>query len=150
MQEQIERDLKAAMLSGDKQKTEILRNLKSALQYEAVSVQSTDRVLNDQQVQKVLAKEAKKRQDAAEIYQKNNEMKRAEAELNERKIISGYLPEKMDDDQLAKVVDREIAKLESPTVKDMGQVIGSVRAVVGMQADGAVIASMVKERLASE
>lgn len=147
MQEQLERDLKAAMLSGDKVKAEILRGLKSALQYESVSLNIQDRKLNDEQTQKVLAREAKKRQDTAEIYKNAGEQQRADAELAERDVIAGYLPAQLSDEEIAKAVDEEISKIDSPTASDMGRIIGSVRAKLGVSADGAVIARLVKEKL---
>jgi uncharacterized protein YqeY len=147
MQEQIEKDLKQAMLSGDKTKAEILRGLKSAMQYEAVSLQSSDRTLNDEQVQKVLAREAKKRQDTAEIYKNANEIERADKELSEKTVIDAYLPEKLSEEDIGAAVAQEIEKSGAQTSTDMGRVIGAVRAKLGAAADGAVIARLVKEKL---
>lgn len=149
MQEQIDKDLKAAMLAGDKEKAEVLRGLKNALQYEAVSAGSQDRTLDDQTVQKVLARESKKRQDAADIYEKANEGERAQKELAEKKVIDSYLPEQLSEEEIAKVAEEEIAKLGASSVADMGKVIGAVRARLQAQADGATIARLVKERLSS-
>jgi uncharacterized protein YqeY len=148
MQEKIESDIKAAMLSGDKAKAEILRGLKTALQYEAVSAGSQDRSLSDESVQKVLARESKKRQDTAEIYQKAGESQRAEAELAEKKIIDGYLPEQLSEEEIQKAVDEEIKNLNATSAADLGKVIGAVRQRLGAQADGATIARLVKEKLA--
>jgi uncharacterized protein YqeY len=147
MQEQIEKDLKQAMLSGDKTKAETLRGLKSAMQYEAVSLQSSDRTLNDEQVQKVLAREAKKRQDTAEIYKNANEIERADKELSEKTVIDAYLPEKLSEEDIGAAVAQEIEKSGAQTSADMGRVIGAVRAKLGAAADGAVIARLVKEKL---
>jgi uncharacterized protein YqeY len=148
MQEKIESDIKAAMLSGDKAKAEILRGLKTALQYEAVSAGSQDRSLSDESVQKVLARESKKRQDTAEIYQKAGESQRAEAELAEKKIIDGYLPEQLSEEEIQQTVDEEIKNLSATSAADLGKVIGAVRQRLGAQADGATIARLVKEKLA--
>jgi uncharacterized protein YqeY len=147
VQEQIERDLKAAMLSGDKIKADILRGLKSALQYEAVSLQSADRTLTDEQVQKVLAREAKKRQDTAEIYKNANEVERANKELSEKKVIGAYLPEQLSEEEIGVVVTQEIEAIGAQSQADMGKVIGAVRSKLGAAADGAVIAKLVKEKL---
>jgi uncharacterized protein YqeY len=68
MQQSIERDLKAALLSGDKEKVEVLKGLKNALQYEAVNSGAKLDELTDEQIQKVFAREAKKRQEAADLY----------------------------------------------------------------------------------
>lgn len=147
MQENIERDLKAALLSGDKRKAETLRGIKNALQYEAVAQGAQASGLGDGQIQKVLAREAKKRQEAADLYQKAGENERAAAELAEKEIIDGYLPEQMSEEELAKIVDEEIAKSGASTPAGMGKVIGAIKSRAGAQADGATIARLVKEKL---
>lgn len=143
----MDKDLKAAMLAGDKQRAEVLRGLKNALQYEAVAQKSADRSLSDEQIQKVLAREAKKRQEAADIYQKAGESQRAETELAEKKIIEQYLPEQMDEAAILELVKDEIAAAGSPTMADMGKIIGAVKQKAGASADGATIAKLVKDNL---
>jgi uncharacterized protein YqeY len=147
VQEQVERDIKAAMLSGDKAKAEVLKGLKSAMQYEAVSLNSEDRKLDDKQAQKVLVKEAKKRQDTAEIYKKAGEQERAAKELAEKQIIDTYLPQQLPEEEVAKVVEEEVEKLGASSAADMGRVIGKVRGRLGASADGALIARLVKEKI---
>jgi len=147
MQQDIERDLKAAMLAGDKNKVEVLKGIKSALQYEAVSQKSENRSLNYEQIQKVLAREAKKRQETAEVYKNAGEDVRASKELAEKEIIDQYLPQQLSEEEISKVVTEEIEKLGATTAADLGRVIGAVRARLGASADGAVIARLVKERL---
>src|SRR6266404_2231721 len=95
MQEQIERDLKTALLAGDKLTTETLKGIKNALQYEAVSKSTKPEELDEDTVQSVVAKEAKKRQEAADLYQNAGESERADKELAEKKIIAKYLPEQI-------------------------------------------------------
>jgi uncharacterized protein YqeY len=148
MQEQIERDLKTALLAGDKTTAETLRGLKSAILNEAISQNARDSGLTDEQIQKILSKESKKRQEAADLYKQGGSEPRAQAELAEKTIIDGYLPEQMGEEQVAKIVDQQIAAAGSPTMQDMGKIIGSVRAQTGSQADGALIARLVKEKLA--
>jgi uncharacterized protein YqeY len=147
MQEQLERDLKAAMLAGDKFKTEVIKGIKSALQYEAVSQRSEDRSLNDEQVQKVLARESKKRQDAVELYKNAGEQERADKESAEKEIIDAYLPKQLSEDEINKTVLEEIENSGASSQADMGRVIGAVRSKLGASADGAVIARLVKEKL---
>jgi uncharacterized protein YqeY len=147
MQEQLERDLKAAMLAGDKFKTEVIKGIKSALQYEAVSQRSEDRSLNDEQVQKVLARESKKRQDAVELYKNAGEQERADKERAEKEIIDAYLPKQLSEDEINKTVLEEIENSGASSQADMGRVIGAVRSKLGASADGAVIARLVKEKL---
>ena len=145
--QQIERDLKAALLGGDKVTTEALRTVKSTLQNEAISLGVRDAGLDDEQAQKVLAKESKKRTEAAELYQKAGAEDRAKAELNEKSIIDKYLPEQMDEAAVKQIVQEEVAKIPQSTPADMGKIIGAVRAKTGGAADGGLIAKLVKESI---
>ena len=147
MQQQIDKDLKEALLGGDKAKAETLRNVKSALLNEAISQGARDTGLSDEQIQKILAKESKKRQEAADLYKQGGAQDRADAELAEKEIIDSYLPEQMSEDQVAQIVDQEIQKAGSPTMQDMGRIIGAVRGRAGSTADGGLIAKLVKEKL---
>jgi uncharacterized protein len=148
VQEQIEQDLKAAMLSGDKATAETLRGLKSAILNEAISAGAQDSGLNDQQLQKVLLREAKKRTEAAQFYQTGGSQERAEKELSEKTLIDKYLPEQLSEDKVKKIVDQELAKLDSPGMKDLGMLIGAVKKATQGRAEGATIAKLVKESLA--
>jgi len=135
IQQKIDADLKAAMLAGDRSKVETLKMIKTAVQYD-----------NDQ-VQKVLAREAKKRAETADLYEKANEPDRAAAEKAEKAIIDEYLPAQVDEAEVSKAVDEEFAKLDSPTAADTGKVIAAVRGRLGTGVDGGVIARLVKEKL---
>lgn len=135
------------MLGGDKQRAEVLRGIKNALQYEAVDQNSVNRQLSEEQIQKVLAREAKKRQEAADIYQKADASQRAKVELAEKKIIEEYLPKQMDEGTIIKIIKEEMFKIDKPSAANMGQIIGAVKAISGPAADGATIARLVKEEL---
>lgn len=147
MQEQLEKDLKEAMLAGDKTKAETLRGIKSNILNEAIAQGVKDQGLADGEIEKVLSKESKKRAEAAELYQKAGETARAEAEQAEKAIIDGYLPEQVDEAAIETAVKAEIAKLDSPTMADMGKIIGAVRGSLGAGADGGTIARLVKAEL---
>lgn len=147
MQEQIDKDLKAAMLAGDKAKVETLRGLKNGLQYQAVNLNVKIEALSIEQVQKVLAAEAKRRQEAADIYTTAGETERAAKELSEKKIIEAYLPEQLDETAVKSAIEEEISQFGSPSMQDMGKIIGAVKAKLGSSADGATIARLVKEVL---
>jgi uncharacterized protein YqeY len=147
MQDEIERDIKTALLAGDKVKAETLRNIKSALLNEAISQGARDTGLSDEQVQKILARESKKRQEAADLYKQGGADDRASAELAEKTIIDTYLPEQMGEDRVAKIVDEEIAEAGQVSLQDMGRIIGAVKSRTAGSADGALIARIVKEKL---
>jgi uncharacterized protein YqeY len=137
LQNKLESDLKVALLAGEKAKVETIKGLKSALQYEAVSLKLKPADLSEEQVFK----------EAADLYSGAGETERAEKEKSEKAVIDAYLPEKLGEDEVKAVVDEEVAKVDSPTIKDMGRIIGAVRQRLGAQADGATISRLVKERL---
>lgn len=147
MQEQIDKDLKEAMLAGDKAKAETLRGIKSALLNESISLGARETGLTDEQVQKILARESKKRQEAADLYKQGGSDERAGAELAEKAIIDAYLPEQLGEAEVAKLVGEAISATGATGLPDMGKVIGAVKAKAGGSADGAVIARIVKEKL---
>lgn len=138
------------MLSGDKKKAEILRGLKNSLQYETVNLGVREKGLSDEQALKVLARESKKRQEAADLYNKAGEVEREKAERHEKEVIDGYLPQQLSEEEIGKIVLEEVAKLESPNPQDMGKVISAVRVRLQTQADGATIARLAKEALSDQ
>lgn len=149
IKQQIDQDLKAAMLSGDKTLVTTLRGLKSAMLYVEVAAGKRDEGLDDATVIDLLSKEAKKRQESADLYQKGGNAEKAEAELVEKQVIERYLPAQLSDEELGKLVDDAIAEVGAAGPQAMGQVIGKVKQASKGQADGARIASLVKERLGS-
>ena len=147
MKEQIDKDLKEALLAGDKPKVETLRGIKAAILNEEVAQNTRDSGLSDDQIQNILAKESKKRQEAADLYKQGGSPDRADAELAEKGIIDSYLPEQMSEEDIAKLADEAITATSASGIQDMGKVIGAVKAKAGSSADGSVIARIVKEKL---
>lgn len=142
---QIEADLKAAMLSGDKKRVEVLRGLKSVILYEEVAQNARDTGINDEAILKLIVRESKKRAEAADLYKKSGAPERAEAELAEKEIINSYLPSQLSDEDLQNIVDEVILSLGEKA--QMGAVINAVRNKVGASADGLRIATVVKNKL---
>lgn len=147
MQEQIERDLKAALLSGDKEKVEVLKGIKNALVYEMVALNARETGLSDEQILKVVQKEAKKRSEAADLYKNVGEVERADKELSEKAIIETYLPAQVDEAEVRKAIDDEVSKIENPQTSDMGKIIGAIKQKFGATVDGALVARLVKEAI---
>lgn len=147
LKQQIEQDLKQALLAGDKQRATTLRGLKSVILYAEVAKGVRNEGLGDDEIVALLAKEAKKRQESADLYKQGNDEARATAELAEKVIIEAYLPQQLSDEELLRIVDSVIAEQGAEGVQAMGQVIGQVKQKVGSQADGSRIAQVVKERL---
>lgn len=144
----IENDLKAALLGGDRFSAEVLRGLKAVILNEEVSQGKRETGLDEPTVEKLLAREVKKRQDSASQYEAAGRPELVESELAESKIIEAYLPEQLSEDDIKKTVDETIAALGVSGPAAMGQVIGAVKGKLGNAADGATVARLVKEALA--
>lgn len=140
-------DLKAAMLSGDKTLATTLRGLKSTILYAEVAAGKRDEGLDDTAIIELFAKEAKKRQESADLFTQGGNAEKAAAELEEKKVIERYLPAQMSDKELDQVVSACAQEFTDLTASDMGKLIGKVKAKVGASADGARIAAAVKKVL---
>lgn len=140
-------DVKVAMLAGDTLRLECLRGLKSAILYAEVAAGKREQGLDDTEIEALFAKEAKKRQESADLYVKGGSQDRADKELSEKAIIEEYLPEQMSEAEVAQVVDAVIAEIEVSSMQAMGRVIGEVKKRCGNAADGGIIARLVKEKL---
>ena len=147
LKQQIEKDLKEALLGGQKDRATTLRGLKSVILYAEVATGSREQGLSDEQIIQLFAKEAKKRQESADFYIKGGSQERADAELAEKKIIESYLPEQLSDEDLVKVIDEVVRSFDAVSPQVMGQVIGKVKQATEGRADGGRIAQLVKERL---
>lgn len=143
----LEADLKSAMLARDELRTTTLRGLKSAILYEEVAQKSRDTGLSDEQIEQLIAREIKKRLEAAELFMRGGNQVSADKEMAEKDILSAYLPEQLSEADLAEVIRVVIDELKPAGVQDMGRVIGAVKSKVGNLADGALVAKLVKETL---
>jgi uncharacterized protein YqeY len=147
LKQRIQDDLKAALLGGDRFVAETLRTLKAAILNEEVAQSKRDVGLNDDEIEKIIAKEVKKRNEAAALYDQNMREDSAANERREAEILGKYLPEQLNDAELKTIVDAKVAELEATGPQMMGQVIGAVKKEVGNRADGAMIAQLVKQAL---
>ncbi len=144
-------DLTDAMKAQDKLRTATLRMLLAAVQNEEVSGKQA-RELSDDEVLKVLARESRKRGEAAEIYAQNGRGELAANEIAEARVIDEYLPVPLTEGELADVVDTALAQVaeqlgERPSVKQMGLVMKAANAIAAGKADGARLSAAVKNRL---
>src|SRR5437870_5728591 len=92
LENKLEQDIKDALLAGNSQKVTTLRTLKSALLNVKVAEGKRESGLSDDEVIAIFSKEAKKRQESADLYQQGGDATRAAAELTEKAIIEEYLP----------------------------------------------------------
>lgn len=147
LKQQLDADLKQAMLTGDKTLTTTLRGLKSAILYAEVAAGAREAGLDEKSIVELLTRESKKRQESADLYLRGGNKERAEAELVEKTVIAKYLPVQLSDEALGQAIDEVLAGMDLSEPNNMGKAIGMVKQSVGASADGARIASLIKGRM---
>ena len=143
LKEQINADLKTAMLARNAFETTVLRGLKASILDEEVKLGKREEGLNDTEIETLVAREVKKRKEAASLLDEE----RAENELKEAEILSKYLPEMASEEEIRAAVKDEISTMGEVSIKQMGAIIGKMKAKFGNSADGAVLAKIVKAEL---
>ncbi|NMB48697.1 GatB/YqeY domain-containing protein [Candidatus Kuenenbacteria bacterium] len=140
----IDADLKSAMLAHQQELVDLLRLLKAALKNEMISLLKQD--LTDEEVLKVLRREAKKREDSIAIFTTGNRSDLAQKEQKELILIQKYLPAALDEESVRKIITVVIAEMGS-SPSQFGLVMKAVMAKTGGAADGALVSRLVKEML---
>lgn len=149
LKERLQHDLTIAMRSRDETATSTLRMVLAALMNAEVAGKEA-KALSDTEAIAVIRSEAKKRIEAAEIYEQAGRVEQAAAERSELAVIETYLPAAMDRAQLDAIVADEVAAAAAAGntgPKAMGGVIKAVKTRVGDHADGGQIAAAVKVAL---
>ena len=143
---QIRADLTAAMKAKDKLTVSTLRSVVAAVQ-EAEVAGAEAPTLDDQQIEKVIAAQAKRRVEAAEAFEQGDRAEKAADERAELLVLEQYLPKQLSENALVEIVERVLAEGDYSTMTDMGQAMKAVNAEVAGRAEGRVIADLVKSRL---
>lgn len=149
LKEQIQNDMKAALLGGDRFVGDTLRNLKAAILNEEVAQNKRDDGLTDDEIEKIIAREVKKRNESIKLYEENSRPELAEEERKEAAVLATYLPQQLTEDAIRELAKTVIESLDNVGPSVMGQVIGGVKAQAGNTADGATVARVVRELLNS-
>lgn len=143
---QLKADLTAAMKGRDELSTATLRMLLTAVSTEEVSG-STARELSDDEVLKVVAREAKKRREAAEAFGAAGRTEQAERELAEETVLNRYLPSQLTDAELAALVADAVRESGATEPRQMGQVMKLLTPKVAGRADGKRLSDEVRRQL---
>lgn len=142
----LEDDLHAAMRAREQVRVATLRMALTAVTTEEVRG-DTARILTDAEVVSVLAKEAKKRREAAAAYEQARRPELAAEEMAELAVLQGYLPRQLDDEAITQIVEQVIAASGAVGMPQLGMVMKAVQSQIAGQADGGRVAAIVKERL---
>jgi len=147
MKDKLDADLKTAMLARDHFLTDVIKGLKAAILNQEIAESKRENGLSDSEIEALLAREAKKRLEAAQLYDQGGNQEMAGKERRENEIIVAYLPKQLSEDEITILVKAAIEQTGAESAKDMGKVIGIVKAKAGSAADGATVARIAKSEL---
>jgi uncharacterized protein len=144
-------DLNAAMKARDELTTATIRMALTAVTTEEVAGKSA-RELSDEEVLRVLAREAKKRREAAEAFDGAGRVESAAKERAEAEVLADYLPAPLGADEIGPLVSETITRLGvgEEGVRAMGKVMGALQPQVKGRADGGVVAAEVRRQLGGQ
>jgi uncharacterized protein len=147
LKERLRADLTTAMKARDEATTRTLRMALTSISTEEVSGDSA-RELTDDEVLKILGREAKRRREAATAFADAGRADQAAAERAEEEVLTGYLPAQLTDEELEGLVAAAIAETGATGPAAMGQVMKAVTPKVGGRAEGSRVAALVRKKLA--
>ena len=147
LKDRLRSDLTVSMRGRDELRTATIRMVLTAVTNAEVAGAQA-REISDDEVVGVLAKEAKKRRDAADAFRQGGRPDLAEREDAEAAVIAGYLPAPLTDNELDALVDAAVAETGATSLREMGAVMKGLATDVAGRADGARVAAAVKARLA--
>lgn len=149
LKDNIQEDLKQAMLSHDEEKLSTIRMLKSALQYFEISKGGAGYSATDEDVVEVVGREIKKRRESIEMFEKGNRQELADKEKRELEVLQAYLPEQLSENAVRALVDEAIASTGATSMQDMGRVMGALSEKTKGKAEGSVVSTIVREKLSA-
>ena len=145
MKQNIQEELKKALLQRDELKTGTLRMLLAALINK--EKEKNQGPLTEEQIQSVILSEVKKRKEAVEAFTKGGRPEMAEKESKELEILQRYLPEQLPEEEVRKLVAEAIEQTGAAKAQDMGKVMAALMPKVKGKADGSLVSALVKELL---
>lgn len=148
LKQQIDSDIKSAMLAKNKEELMALRSIKSLILL-AETEKGVTAEISSEAESKLLMKAAKQRKESAEIFQKEGRDELAQKELLELEVISRYLPKQLSEDEISSEVKKIIEQVGAKGPQDMGKVMGNATKQLAGKADGKMISEIVKKLLAS-
>ncbi len=159
LREKIDQDYKEFFKAKDEARVSTLRMLLAAIKNKELEkrtklsksepVEKLEELskLNDEEIIGVVSSEVKKRKDSAEQYRQGGRAELAEKEEKEIKILSGYMPEQMGEEEIRKIVAAAIKETGVGDIKDIGKLMGALMPKVKGKADGGLVNKIVREEL---
>jgi len=143
LEQQINQDIKAAMIAKDNARLRGLRAVKAAILLAKTEKGQQEEMTEEAEI-KVLQKLVKQRKESAEIYKQQNREDLYQIELEEQEVIEAYLPKQLDRAEIESIIKGIIADTGAASVKDMGKVMGAANQQLAGRADGRTISEVVK------
>lgn len=147
LKQQIDQDIKQAMLAKNKEELEALRAIKSLILLAETEKGGSGEVATDVE-NKLLMKAAKQRKESAEIFQQQNRQDLADKELKQLEVINRYLPKQLNEEELTLELKKIMEAVGAKSAADMGKVMGTATKQLAGKADGKMISELVKKLLA--
>jgi len=145
LQQRVTDELKSSMLARQAVRTGTLRMLKAALGY--AQIEKKTETLSDADVMAVIQREAKKRRDAMDEFEKGGRAEMAANEKAELEVLSEFLPKALSAEELESLVRAVIAEVGATSKKDMGLVMKAAQAKIDGRADGKTVSALVSRLL---
>ncbi len=148
IREIINDDLKTAMKGGDEIGKSVLRMIKSEVKNREVEKGASGE-LDDAAIISVIASGVKKRKESIRLFEDAGRQELADKEKSEIEFLSKYLPKQLTEEEIAGKVETAIEKLGATGMKQMGEVMKSLKSELGQSADGSLMSKIVKKKLAA-
>ncbi|TVR46078.1 MAG: GatB/YqeY domain-containing protein [Rhodobacteraceae bacterium] len=150
LRDQMTHELKAAMRAKDAERLATLRLINAAIKDREIAARSDAKVqeLDDADLIAVLTRMVKQRRDSARAYEEAARLDLAEKELAEIAVIESFLPRQLSQDEMEAAIDAVIARLGATSVRDIGKVMGALKAEYAGQMDFGKAGALIKTRLA--
>ncbi len=142
--------LKDAMREKAAMRLSTLRLINAAIKDQEIAARTEtgdENGVDDTKILAILGKMTKQRQESARAYEEGGRLDLAERELAEMQVIEEFLPRQLDDDEMASAVDTAVSETGAETIRDMGRVMGALKARYTGQMDFGKVGPMVKNRL---
>jgi uncharacterized protein len=146
LKQQVDADIKKAMLAKNKEELEALRSIKSLILLAETEKGTTEEITSDVE-KKLLMKAAKQRKESADIFEQQNRKDLADRELLQLEVINRYLPKQLSEEEIKSALISVIKEVGATGPQDMGKVMGMATKKLAGQADGKVISELVKKLL---
>ncbi|WP_414473543.1 GatB/YqeY domain-containing protein [Microvirga sp. M2] len=148
LRERFTADMKEAMKAGDKGRLGAIRLIQAALKDKDIEARGAGKEpLSDEDILALLQKMVKQRQESITMYEQGGRTELAQQERNEVEVISSYLPKQMDEAEMKAAIEAAIAETGAASMKDMGKVVGALRAQYAGRMDFAKASGLVKDML---